>query len=213
VTPPTAPAVRFDVVLLREGRRGTYEDTLAVAGAVLMDAALAQVIEVTGRKTLGIDRRRVGVGPGEPPDALLEDLRRRVEAVKPDTPKGWYERIAVYGEDAVALELIEAGTVRALDVPFYKRAVRHRTLEVVDGAARDAALDRLRAVDTAEGVCAAIVLRETEFLGDFVKRKEARQIGKAADRALGQLPPAVKAIADTLRERREAQDRIGTYAD
>jgi hypothetical protein len=207
------PTVRRDVVLLTGARRGTDEDTVAVAGAVLLDAALSGVIDVTGKRVVGIDRRRVVAGPREAADPLMADLRRRLDLVRPDTPQGWCERVAVYGEDAVARELIEAGVAQPREVPWWKRLVRHRTLDIIDQEAVAAAAARLHDASDPVGAATAVVLRETDMLGDVVGRRDARRINKAADRALGALPASVRAIAATLHEHRRRADAVGHYAD
>ncbi len=213
------PSVRGDVALLTEGRRGMDEDTLATAGAILLDAALARAIEVTGRRRLGIDRRRVVLGPEENgAGPLVAEVRRRVGLVDPDTPMGWLERIAVFGEDAVRDELVAAGLARHVEVPVWRRWLRHRTLSV-DAAAADDARGRLVALAGGQTVplgdlAVAIALRETELLGDTVGRRDARRIGKRIDAAEASLPTSVRAIAETLRERRRRADSVGTwYAD
>ncbi|HEX8122933.1 MAG TPA: hypothetical protein VF549_16905 [Solirubrobacteraceae bacterium] len=209
----TPPTVRGDLVVLTAGRRGTDEDTVAVAGAVLLDAAISGVIDVTGRRVVGIDRRRVVAGPREPADALMADLRCRLDAVSADTPQGWIERVNVFGEDAVARELIDAGVAQPREVPWWKRLVRHRTLDIVDQEAVAAAAARLHDATSPVGAATAIVLRETDMLGDVVGRRDGRRIMKAAERTLSALPNAVQAVAATLHEHRRRADAVGHYAD
>jgi hypothetical protein len=170
-----------------------------------MDAALAGVIDVTGRRVLGIDRRRVILGPQTSDDPLLADVRRRVEVASSDSPDGWIDRVNVFGEDAVAEELVAAGLASGRELPFYKRILRHRTLDV-DPAAAAEARARLEA-----GNALGLILRETELLNELVGRKAARRIGKRVDEAT--LPPLGRAIVATLRERRRRADAVGTYAD
>ncbi|HEX8207917.1 MAG TPA: GPP34 family phosphoprotein [Solirubrobacteraceae bacterium] len=208
------PTIRGDVALLNQGRRGMDEDSLAVCSAVLLDAALAGVVEVTGKRVLGIDRRRVVAGPAGAADPLIADLRRRVEIASPGSPGDWFERIGVFGEDAVAEELVAAGVARRVEVPWWRRWLRHRSLEVTDPSAVAAALARLKAVGdgrslSPHAIGLGFVLRETDLLGDMLGRRDARHVSKRLDD--GVLPPAGRAIVATLREWRRRADSIGTY--
>lgn len=214
------PTARGDLALLTGGRRGTYDDTFATAAAVLLDAALAGVVDVTGRRVLGIDRRRVVLGPGVPDpetDPLMADVRRRVEVADPDTPKGWCERLAVFAEDALARELVDAGVVRVREVALLRRMFAHRTLDPVDPGAAPAIAARLRAVAgggaSAADVALTLLLHETEMLSGTLGRRDARRSVRAAERGADALPRAARAVIDTLAERRRRNDSIGTYTD
>jgi hypothetical protein len=209
-------------MLLTGGRRGTEDNAFAVAAAVLIDAALSGVIDVRGRRRLGFDRRRVVPGPARPdPSAepLMADLRRQVETAAPDSPLGWCAHLMAWAEDAVTDELVSIGLVRVLPVPWWKRVLRHRTLEVVDPGTVEEIRARLEAIRSgrsggrAHDVALGVVLRETDLLSGTFGRG-SRRLARALDREVRTLPPAARAIADTLSERSARQDRIGTwYAD
>jgi hypothetical protein len=189
-SPTFTGGVRGAAHLLTAGRRGN-EPVLAVSAGLLVDAALAGVIDVTGRRLLGIDLRRVVPGPSAGREPLLADLRRRVAAAAPDTPMGWIERAAVFAPAAVAEEEPEGDPVPRLRGLL---TGEHYTAEV-------AAL--------------AAVLVETELIMGVVGR---RALGWRAERALkrsrASLPPAARAVVSTLEENRRAAERIGTwYAD
>jgi hypothetical protein len=80
----------------------------------------------------------------------------------------------------------------------------------VDAGARA----RLAAVEDAHGAALALVLRETEMLGETVGRRDARRIERRLRDASSALPPAALALTATLHERRRRADSVGTwYAD
>jgi hypothetical protein len=74
-------------MLLTHGRKGAAEDLLIASTSVVLDGALGGHVEITGRKFLGLERRRVVPGP-EIPDAplLMAELRSRVIEGTPDDP-------------------------------------------------------------------------------------------------------------------------------
>src|SRR4051812_24462541 len=97
--------VRGAALLAIGGRRSAGDGTLVVAAGVLLGAPLGGFLDVTGRRRLGVDRRRLVPGPRELDDQappLMVDVVRRVRATTPDTPWGWCERAAVFAFDAVA---------------------------------------------------------------------------------------------------------------
>jgi len=220
--PMTSPAiaiaaahtVRADSLLLTRGRN-QGDDVLAVAAGLLLDGALAGVLDVTGRRRLGIDLRRVRAA-GTSPEPLLADLRRRIEAVSPDTPQGWLERAMVYAPDRVRDELLATGAVAPAAAGLLQ-IVRRRAFEVVDDAALAAARGRARAGLVAHGpreVALAGLLRETELFGRANGGPPSRREGRALDAAITELPVAAQAILATLAEIRRRNERVGGwYAD
>ena len=83
------PSVRGDGMLLTHGRKGAAEDLLLASAAVLLDGALGGHIEITGRKFLGFERRRVVAGPEVPGAPLLmADLRSFGCFARPPTTPG-----------------------------------------------------------------------------------------------------------------------------
>src|SRR5688500_10632826 len=185
----TGTTVRADGLLLTRGRN-QGDDILAVAAGLLLDGALAGVLEVTGRRRLGVDLRRVRIGASAPADPLLADLRWRIEAVSPDTPKGWLERAMVYAPDRVRDELLAAGAV-APPSGGLLQIVRRRAFEVVDDAALAAARGRARAGLAAYGareVTLAGLLRETELFGRANGGPPSRREGRALDASIAELP-------------------------
>ena len=220
---PGAPtSVRGRLLLLTGGRRGTPEDSFAVAAALLLDAALEGAISVEGRRKLGFDRRRVVAGSAAPDGCtapLIAEVRRRVDATDGDTPWGWCERLAVFAEDAVADELIAAGLVRALPVSWWKRTVRHRTLQPVAPAAAEAVRSGLGTVaagrsQTQADIALAAALHGCDVIEGTLPGRDARRLDGALQAATRSLPDAARAIAEALLERRRRTDSIGTwYAD
>ena len=207
----TVPTVRADALLLTRGRNQA-DDVLAVAAGVLLDAALAGVLDVTGRRVLGIDRRRVHPA-GESADPLLADLRRRIEAVKPDSPKGWCERAMVFAPGAVRDELLAAGAVEPVPGGLLQ-LVRRRAFQVCDDAALDAARGRARAGLQGAGpreVALAALLRETALFGRSAGGPPSRRQGRALDAAIAGLPAAAQAILATLAEIRRREEATGGW--
>jgi len=220
---PGAPAsVRGRLLVLTGGRRGTPEDSIALAAALLLDAALEGAVSVEAHRRLGFDRRRVVPGSG-PVDGctapLIAEVRRRVLAAAGDTPWGWCERLAVFAEDAAADELIAAGLVRALPVSWWKRVVRHRTLQPVDPTAAEAVRSSLAAIAagrsaTQADIALAAALHGCDVIEGTLRGRDARRLDGALEAATRSLPDAARAIAEALRDRRRRTDSIGTwYAD
>jgi hypothetical protein len=205
-----APTVRGDALLLSGGRRGAPGDTLVLAAAVVLDGALHGLIDVTGARRLGIDRRRVVPGPrAAKPDtpALLADLRSRVERASPGTPWDWYERAAVFAFDRVSDELADAGAIERTAPPWWRRVIRYRAVRIVDASAAAAAAERVRAVlagrpAPAHDVVLAGLLHETGFLGARVNERRLRD-------ARRDLPRGPAALLDALTEARKRSERIG----
>jgi len=212
-----ARGVRGALVVVTGGRRGTPEDRLAVAAALLFDAALAGVVAVEGRKRLGVDRRRVVPGPATTGVApLVADVRRRVEIVRPDTPWGWCERLAVYAEEAVTDELAAAGLVRRLTIPAWRRLWRHRGAEPVDPQAAELVRSRLQAIAAGRpgrpaDVALAAVLHGCDVVDGPLRGRDDLRLATALDRARPGLPDAARALAEALCDRRRSADRVGTW--
>jgi hypothetical protein len=185
------PSLRGDALLLSGGRRGAPGDTLVLAAAVVLDAALHGLIDVTGARRLGIDRRRVVPGPRAPGRAtppLLAGLRDRVERASPGTPWDWYERAAVFAFDRVSEELAGAGAIERAEPPWWRRLVRHRAVRILDTRATAAAAQRVRAVVNGnaappQDVVLASVLYETGFLGARVSERRLSAARREVPRA------------------------------
>jgi hypothetical protein len=204
------PTLRGDALLLSGGRRGAPDDTLVLAAAIVLEGALHGLIDVTGARRLGIDRRRVVPGPqtpGRDTPALLAELRERVERATPGTPWDWYERAAVFAFDRVSEELAGAGAIERTEPPWWRRIVRHRAIRILDTRARAAAAERVRAVQAgraapAQDVVLAGLLYETGFLRSAAER--------ALERARRELPPSPAALLDALTEARRRAERVGS---
>jgi len=107
------PTLRGDALLLSGGRQGASDDALVLAAAVVLDAALHGLIEVTGRRRVVPGPQR----PGRQTPPLLADLHDRVERATPGTPWDWYERAAVFAFDRVSEELARAGAIERATPP------------------------------------------------------------------------------------------------
>ena len=138
------PSLRGDAMLLTHGREGTER---LVGAALLLDAVLGGYIDVAppaperrrdGYEAFGVrmDRRRVIAGPERAEDPLLAELRARVIAGPPDTPRGWIARAAGFAPHRIAADLVGAGVA----TPHERRFQRGVS---IDARAEAAARDRL----------------------------------------------------------------------
>ena len=138
------PSLRGDAMLLTHGREGTER---LVGAALLLDGVLTGTIDIgpvaperrrDGYEAFGyrLDRRRVI--PGEEPsfDSLLTDLRERVIAGAPESPRAWIDHAAGFAPPLIAAELILAGVA----APHERRFQRGVS---VNARAEAAARDRL----------------------------------------------------------------------
>ena len=204
------PSVRGDAMLLTHGRKGTADDLLLVSASVVLDGALGGHIDVTGRRFLGIERRRVVAGP-EAPDAplLMAELRSRVLDGTPDGPWGWFDRAAVFAPERVSAELAGAGVTTPLRLSRARRLFRHDTL-IVAASAEDAARDRLLAAlagtGTPESIALGAILLHTGLLGEVVGRRDTRRL----ESAVRELPSAAQVFLAVLRDQRR-REALLTY--
>jgi hypothetical protein len=147
---------------------------------------------------------------------LVADVRRRVEIVRPDTPWGWCERLAVHAEEAVTDELVAAGPVGRLTILGWRRLWRHRGVEPVDPQAADAVRVRLQAIAARRSgrsadVALAAVLHGCDMVDGPLRGRDDLRLGPTLDRTRADLPLAAQAIAEALGEHRRRVDRVGTW--
>lgn len=197
------PSVRGDAMLLTHGRKGTAEDLLLAASALVVDGALGGHIDIVGRRLLGFERRRVVAGP-ELPEAppLMAELRSRVLAATPDEPWGWFDRAAGFALERVTEELDAAGVTTPLRLSNTRRMLRHDTL-IVTAAAEDAArerlLDALAGRGTPSSIALAAILDRLELLEEVVGRCDARRL------QVGTLAPAAQVLLGVLADQRRRE--------
>jgi Golgi phosphoprotein 3 GPP34 len=154
------PSLRGDAMLLTHGRAGTER---LIGAALLLDGMLGGQLDVApltaerrrdGYEAFGprmdrrrdgydafgprMDRRRVIAGPDRADDPVLAELRARVLAGPPDSPRGWIDRTAQFAPQRIAAELVAAGVAS----PHERRFQRGVS---VDARAEAAARDRLDA--------------------------------------------------------------------
>jgi hypothetical protein len=200
------PSVRGDAILLTHGRKGAAEDLLLAGAAVIVDGALGGHIEISGRKLLGVERRRVAAGPevaGAP--LLMAELRERVLAATPDDPWGWFDRAAVFALERVSAELDAAGVTTPLRLSRGRRLFRHDTLlvsESAETAARERLFLALAGAGTPESIAVGAILRHTGLLDEIVGRRDTRRLEASVRR----LPAAAQVFLAVLKDqaRREA---------
>jgi hypothetical protein len=172
MTPLTyVPSLRGDAMLLTHAREGTER---LIAAALLLDGVIGGQLDVAplaperrrdGYEAFGtrMDRRRIVAGPERADDPLLAELRARVLAGPPDTPRGWIERAVGFALPKIAAELVAAGVASPLERRF------QRGLSV-DARAEAAARDRLEehpalaAALYAVGLAAPALAPVTSFL-------------------------------------------------
>jgi hypothetical protein len=200
------PSVRGDAMLLTHGRKGTADDLLLVSAAVVLDGALGGHIAVTGRRFLGIERRRIVAGP-EAPDAplLMAQLRSRVLDATPDDPWGWFERAAVFALERVSAELAGAGVTTPLRLSGARRLFRHDTL-IVAASAEDAARARLLAALSGKGAPESIALGALLVRAGLLEEVVGRRDTHRLESSVRDLPSAAQIFLAVLRDqhRREA---------
>src|SRR4051794_14271931 len=111
------PNLRGDAMLLTHGRAGTER---LVGAALLLDGVLTGAIDIgpvaaerrrDGYEAFGarLDRRRVVPGREPSYDSMLNELRDRVSAAPPESPRSWIDRAASFAPAPIAAELILAG--------------------------------------------------------------------------------------------------------
>ena len=120
------PTLRGDAMLLTHGREGTER---LVGAALLLDAVRGGQVDVV--------ETRVVAGPERAEDALLAELRSRVQVGVPDTPRGWIDRAALFAPGRIAAELIRAGVA----VPHERRFRRGVSVDPRAEAAARARVD------------------------------------------------------------------------
>ena len=198
------PSVRGDAMLLTHGRKGTAEDLLLVASALVVDGALGGHIDVVGRRLLGFERRRVVAGselPEAPP--LMAELRLRVQTATPDEPWGWFDRAAGFALERVTAELDAAGVTTPLRLSNTRRMLRHDTLIVsasAEDAARERLLDALAGRGTQSSIALGAILTRLELLEEVVgARCDARRL------QVRTLAPAAQALLTVLADQRRRE--------
>src|SRR4051812_19586303 len=92
--------------------------------------AAGLLLDGIGNGELDVDAGRVVAGPEHAQAPPAAELRARVLADPPDTPRGWIERAAGFAPERVAVELIAAGL--AVPLPRGRLSVDARA----QGAAR-----------------------------------------------------------------------------
>lgn len=202
------PSVRGDGMLLTHGRKGAAEDLLLASAAVLLDGALGGHIEITGRKFLGFERRRVVPGPEVPGAPLLmADLRSFVLRSTPDDPWGWFDRAAAFALDRSAAELDACGLTTPLRLSRARRIFRHETL-IVSESAESAASERLLAALAGHGSPPSIALGATLHYCDelipLVGLRETRRL----EASIRTLPAAAQTLLSVLRNQRRRESMI-----
>jgi Golgi phosphoprotein 3 (GPP34) len=203
------PSVRGDAMLLTHGRKGAAEDLLLASTSVVLDGALGGHIEITGRKFLGLERRRVVAGPEIPGAPLLmAELRSRVLLSTPADPRGWFDRAAAFALDRVSAELEVAGLTTPLRLSRARRSFRHETL-IVSQSAESAALERLLAAVAGHGTPSSIalgaILHHCEELAPLVGRWSTRRLAAS----VRTLPPAAQTLLAVLKDQRRREAMIG----
>jgi hypothetical protein len=149
------PTLRGDAMLLTHGREGTER---LIGAALLLDGVLGGHLDVTTlaverrrdeRHAFGsrLERRRIVAGPERAEEPLMAELRARVLAGPPDSPRGWIEKAALFAPTRVAAEIVATGAAS----PLERRFQRGFTLSV-DARAEAAARERL---DTTPALAAA----------------------------------------------------------
>jgi hypothetical protein len=191
-------------MLLTHGRKGTAEDLLLVACAVVVDGALGGHIDIVGRRLLGFERRRVVAGPELPgAPALMAELRARVAAAVPDEPWGWFDRAAGFALERVSTELASAGLTTPLRLSNTRRMLRHDTL-IVSTSAEDAArrrlLDALAGRGSPSSIALAAILERLELLEEVSgARRDTRRL------QVGTLAPAAQVLLSVLADQRRRE--------
>jgi hypothetical protein len=109
-TPTYAPTLRGDAMLLTHGAEGTER---LVGAALLLDAVLGGLLDVEGPYVVG--------GPERAEGPLTAELRARVLAGPPESPRAWIERCALMAPTRVAAELVAAGVAAPLERRFQRR--------------------------------------------------------------------------------------------
>ena len=120
------PNLRGDATLITHGRCGQL-----TGAALLLDAVLGGQLDV-------IEGRRVVAGRELAGPPLLAELRERVLAAPPGSPRDWIGHAAEFAPHRVAVELITAGVAS----PLERRFQRGLTLSV-DARAEVAARRRI----------------------------------------------------------------------
>ncbi|MGY0231880.1 GOLPH3/VPS74 family protein [Longispora urticae] len=208
----TVPSLAAELVLLTRdaaggSRLGSAQLTAGVGGALLLELALAERIEVSGRKVVARDPRPVG---DSPTDAALA----RIAAEKARTPKAWVNLLGKYGRQQVLDQLVAAGILRAEHdkVLLVFPRTRYPDAHGATSSAEADALGRIRAAVTGTGevpartaaLCALIgaVGFERKVFGDLprgqvkARLKEISEGAWAADavrKAIAEVQAAVLA--------------------
>ncbi len=203
------PSVRGDGMLLTHGRKGVAEDLLLAGASVVLDGALGGHIEITGRKFLGLERRRVVAGPEIPgAPVLMAELRSRVLVSTPDDPWGWFDRAAVFALDRISTELDAAGLTTPLRLSRARRTFRHETLivsETAESEAHQRLLAALAGHGTPSSIALGAILHYCDEFVPLVGRRSTRQL----EASIRTLPAAAQTCLAVLKDQRRRESMIG----
>ncbi|MEV6521224.1 GPP34 family phosphoprotein [Longispora sp. NPDC051575] len=208
----TVVSLAAELVLLTRdasggSRLGSAHLTPGVGGALLLELALAERVEVSGRKVIARDTRPVG---DSPTDAALA----RIATERARTPKAWVNLLGKAGRQPVLDQLVGAGILRAHHdkVLLVFPRTRYPDAHGTPSPAEADALRRIRAAVTGTGevpartaaLCALVgaVGFDRKVFGDLPRgqvRARMKEIGEgawAADavrRAIAEVQAAVMA--------------------
>jgi hypothetical protein len=203
------PSVRGDAMLLTHGRKGAAEDLLIASASVVLDGALGGHIEITGRRFLGLERRRVVPGPeASGASVLMAELRSRVLLSTPEDPWGWFDRAAVFALDRVSAELGACDLTTPLRLSRARRVFRHETL-IVSESAEAAALERLLDAVAGHGTPPSIALGAILHYCDELAPLVGRRSTRALETSVRTLPDAAQIFLAVLKEQRRREALIG----
>jgi hypothetical protein len=176
---------------------------------VVLDGALGGHIEISGRKVLGFERRRVVAGPEVPGAPLLmAELRSQVLLSTPDEPWAWFDRAAVFALDRISAELGACDLTTPLRLSRARRVFRHETL-IVSESAESAALDRLLAALAGHGTPPSIALGAILHSCDELVPPAGRRSTRRLDASIRTLPAAAQTFLAVLKDQRRREAIIG----
>lgn len=215
--------VRQAAVLLAAGRwtwwHGDSATDVLPAAAVLLDASLAEAFDVDRSSPFHFDTRRRRVIRGRSIDDFTDpaaaEVARRVAIAESGSLWTWLERTSLWASSFVISELENAGIARRRRPPGLLRLLWPDGLDVLDLAAREVALGRVRRAAAGEGnprdVALALLLHHHNILQVVVPDATTRRARKNLAQHKRYLPPAAHALIDMMESWRRRSDRIGSY--